>query len=91
MQKLLFINTVDQYPRSEAIGWTIEDGDKAQEKLQGGRAAYFHYPVGQIGNCKDNYCYPTVLHAMGDGWRVMGYPQRIQENGKDIWKWMLEK
>ncbi len=87
MQKVLFMTTEREDLRSEVVGWGCEDGDKVvdayydRSREVGNFARYGHanqIPVGLIrsGNV---ITYPTVLHALGDGWRLLAPPTSYQE------------
>lgn len=77
MQKVLRMSTRNSTLRSEAVGWSAEDGDEAAPYARTDR------PVGLMGYYRDWYCYPTPYHALGDGWKLLAPPVSYQENELD--------
>jgi len=81
MQKILTIGTETCSLRSKAQSWEWEDGDFPRQALTEFRDKYNYLslPVGLIrtGSC---HMYPTVLHAIGDGWKLLAPPE------KETWK-----
>jgi len=102
-QSILCIETTDNSLRSEAVGWgPYEDGQCVQNALQEYRSRRLtELPVGLIqGRLTGMPSYPTVLHAMGAGWRVMGPPTKEERSYMDgdghccfenYYTWWLEK
>jgi hypothetical protein len=102
MQKILFLTTEKDGLRNEVISWGNEDADCVQDAFfdRLGTKNEYQYlndiPVGLCGGMKymvPNY--PTVLHAMGAGWRLMGLPEKEEwvdsEGESRTWYvWMLE-
>lgn len=79
-QQVLLINTERAEIRNRAIGWSAEDGWQASEYARTDRA------VGLMGYFRGWYAYPTVYHAIGDGWRLLAPPVQ-EEDG--TWTWWL--
>jgi hypothetical protein len=77
MQKIMTCTTARADIRARIDGWTFEDGDLAVD-------APSH--VGMIGSPRFPL-YPTVLHALGDGWKLIGPPQPEA----DVFGWWLSK
>lgn len=96
MQKILCVGTADDSMRSAIEGWGVEDGDLVKEhhERHGSKYTYMNLPVGLVGSPK---CptYPTVLHAIGDGWKLLGPPTKWSaiHQGKEIggYTWWLVK
>lgn len=100
MQKIMSCSTPDSGLRSACDSWGFEDGDavdKAYTERLGGPHHYRHpnlVPVGLIGGGLGRFpCYPTVLHAIGDGWKLLSPPSRCTTviDGKEIvsFEWWL--
>ena len=88
--------------RSEIVGYSYEDTDgvhKAFHNRLGTKYEYRHpnlVPVGLIrGGGLEFRGYPTVLHALGDGWRLLGPPTSFKEKWGDeevdMSEWWLVK
>jgi hypothetical protein len=75
-QKILTMSTTKPTLRSAVDGWSIEDGNMVEPNK----------PIGLSGspNCPG---YFTPLHAIGDGWRLLGPP--VFEG--NLWTWWFEK
>lgn len=76
-QKILHISTMGNDLRSSVDGISAEDGELIKMDKE-------------IGFSKDMWVpfYKTVMHAIGDGWRLMSPPIKIDTNYYD---WWLEK
>ena len=84
-QTVLHIKTLWPTLRSEAVGWSIESGRIAHVEM--GMRGNKKIPVGQIGSPKgDGHLYPTVLHALGDGFKLITIPSRTE-----YYEWWLVK
>jgi len=91
MQKLLNCITHESTVRSTIQGWTFEDSDEVNEASA---ARYYQepntIPVGFIRSGLERYpCYPTVLHAMGDGWKLLAPPTESKVDDLPIFDWWL--
>jgi hypothetical protein len=92
-QTVLRISTNDSELRSNAIGWSIDSGSRAHMTM----ISMFGRPnkdieVGLIPSVSYCYTYPTVLHALGDGFRLLAPPTKhiinsITETYE--WEWWL--
>lgn len=108
MQKVLIISTERPQLRAATVGWSAEDGDNVLLSFQNvvhGKVKNFsrEFPatqnemmVGQIASYRGSYSYPTVLHALGDGWNLLAPPKEYSwENGQGSkvteWEWWLVK
>lgn len=97
MQKVLCVSTCDDNLRSTIDGWGWEDGDLVHQGLtELPKYNKLNIPVGLIrsGNIP---CYPTVLHAIGDGWKLLAPPTKFSytthSDGPEItgYSWWLVK
>ena len=81
-QKLLTLVTLSNHVRAKIDSLDAEDGELVKMNKEVGLSGCPHVPF-----------YPTVLHAIGDGWRLMAPPQFIAEYVKNTpaWEWWLEK
>ena len=107
MQKVLTMSTLKESLRAEVQGWSNEDGDyvkKAYTQRLGTQHEYPHVnavPVGLIGGSLQGISYPSVLHALGDGWKLLAPPRKYDyvthndERGNpvsiEMWDWWLVK
>lgn len=103
MQKVMICTTYQPSLRSEIDGLSFEDGDTVSVAWRERRGTGHEYkaqenvPVGLVGGSLTRKHYPTVLHALGDGWRLIGPPQRVEnlayrEAGTVVsWTWWLVK
>lgn len=87
-QNIMFAMTLEPDIRDGAWGWGVE-GPCSDSLIR------FHrdgdVDVGLLKNPKPLCCYETVLHAMHDGWRVMGPPRAIGTGDNKEWEWWLTK
>lgn len=103
MQKLLIVSTLKSSVRSEIQGWSTENADAVVVAYKERLGTKYEYPnpnevpVGLIGGSMgaSNH-YPTVLHAMGDGWKLMAPPTKYdypidEGNTVVMWEWWLTK
>lgn len=82
-QQVLVMATKDATLRSEATGWgPLEDGKVAHSYVDSYPS---HDKVGMIPGPKAWYSYPTVLHALGHGWKLLAPP--LQQ--EDEYEWWL--
>lgn len=100
MQKVLIVTTERSSMRSDIQGWTFENGNDVIEAFTKRIGTEFEYehineiPVGMIGGTYKAYaiCYKTVLHAIGDGWKLLAPPQEYKEsNLQTMYEWWLVK
>lgn len=91
MQRVLIVSTYSNRLRGEIIGWTYEDGDEVLNTVRRlGRYDRLDIPVGMISSGSlYKPSYPTVLHAIGDGWKLLAPPQEYKEGGKTCYEWWL--
>lgn len=88
MQKIIMLSTEKNGLRAEVVGWGWEDGDcvnRAWKERQGTKYEYASpndVPVGLIGSGKPPH-YPTVLHAIGDGWKLLAPAEKYEEQCYD--------
>ena len=80
-QKLLRMITLDRSLRSKVDSWDHEDGNMIDLQKE----------IGLSGS-PSGPCYQTVMHAIGDGWRLMAPPVFIKDYAKNIdgWEWWLQ-
>lgn len=84
-QMLLTMSTERCSVRADAVGWSCDDS-----------SLYAHgQPVGLTPAPQFNYCYPNVLAAMADGWKLLAPPMlpELDAPGDDWkeWRWWLVK
>lgn len=72
MQKVMSCTTQRADMRAPIDGWTFEDGDLV---VAGKMIGYTGSPIYP--------CYATVLHAIGDGWRLLAPPHRLADDEYD--------
>lgn len=89
MQKVLTMTTKHPFMRMESLGQTHEDGDQVTFAASEHRVDRNEVEVGLVNTM--NYkvpFYKTVLHAIGDGWKLMAPP--IEES-KEEYTWWLTR
>lgn len=85
-QQILRMTTIDKSLRADVDGWDGEDGHLIKQEKPIGLSAGLSF-----------FCYPTPMHAIGDGWRLMGPPQIVIDYDihnqpiRTCWEWWLEK
>lgn len=85
MQKILKMSTNGDSVRSTAHGWGAEDGDIASNDIALAMESNSNYrsskdvPVGMIHWYKGYCTYPTPLHAIADGWKLLAPPSCSEE------------
>jgi hypothetical protein len=72
--------------RAEIVSWSSENGNCVNDAFHdriGTKYEYKHVfdiPVGLMGGIKYMAVnYPTVLHAIGDGWKLLAPPTKYTE------------
>ncbi len=72
--------------RSDVEGWSYEDPSEVRKQFDkriGTPNQYdtiHHMPIGLVGSGNFNYSkYKTVLHALGDGWRLLSAPIKVDD------------
>lgn len=81
MQKILSLGTASCSLRANVESWGWEDGDCVAIAYTDhvSKYSYMNLPVGLIRSWVEppNKAphYPTVLHAIGDGWKLLAPPQ----------------
>lgn len=95
-QKLLILNTLRNSLRAEVDGWGGDDGNNIHLDKPIGLSMSLENRDMRIGGRWEFY--PTVMHAIGDGWRLMGPPVTVDNFCKDeygiimkAYEWWLEK
>jgi len=92
-QIVLRMSTKTNCLRSDAIGWSVDSANEARKEILRHKGCSFH--VGSIGAPIENYTFPTVLHALGSGFRLLAPPIAYTEtyyNGpSEEWEWWLVK
>jgi len=83
--KVLTVSTVYSELRSECIGWTCEDSEEVQKALTYYQCKISTLSVGQVFSAQKSYSYKTVLHAIGDGWKLLGPPSKINDKEFEWW------
>lgn len=101
MQKVLICNTKFNYLRDKIIDYGAESGDEVRAAI----STYFtdgkyHHtndvPIDGV-NKFDCPKYPTILHALADGWRLLAPPYSDTmslnqiNNIISVWTWWLVK
>ncbi len=76
MQQLLWMTTETHSPRSQVFGWSAEDPRLVEQGK----------PIGFTPGVKFFHTYETVMHALADGWRLLGPPSQA---AKQEWIWWL--
>lgn len=95
MQRVLIVSTYSNRLRGEIFGWIYEDGDQVLNTVRRlGKYDRTDIPVGMISSGMisgglSKLSYPTVLHAIGDGWKLLAPPQEYKEGGKTCYEWWL--
>lgn len=86
-QQILFISTLRDDVRSEAVGWACDDSSLVVPGL-----AIEFTPAPRF-----RFTYDCVLRALADGWQCLGQPERFVA-GTDVdgrplhqWYWMLSR
>jgi hypothetical protein len=101
-QDVFVCNTSEPNVRAAIEGWTFEqpeEVDLTYKMLRKERnpkyPSHNYVPVGLIasGN-RYNTLYTTVLHALGDGWRLLAPPQEHTETNAEgypykVYEWWL--
>lgn len=88
MQKVLTFFTKNDKLRSQADGWDWENGDLAHCNI--------NKEIGFIP-CGSEWLPPTPLHALGDGWKLLGPPVKQDEQVAEVtgyeynFKWWFVK
>lgn len=80
-QKILIMSTPSSDLRSEAEGWTCEDGDLVRS------VGMDHDDIWRVGAPKEFHAYAAPLLAIGDGWSLLAPPTK-EEDG---WTWWFTK
>lgn len=99
--KVLICTTLTPDLRSECVAWSYEDSSNVlteferQQRVNPGKySAPNQIPVGLIPSGVkrgSSYAYPTVLHALGDGWRLLAPPQPSDGPESSVeWDWWLD-
>ena len=90
-QQILTMSTYGSSLRSEAFGWSMEDGSniKIDQSIPIGLASKDRSKA--LHNLKFNY--DCVVRAMADGWRVMAPPTDFILGASEIccYEWWLER
>lgn len=80
-QMLLTISTNRCSVRDDAVGWSCDDSSLYIKNEHVG-----HTPAPKFG-----YCYPNVLAAMADGWKLLSTPLPPTTPTDREWQWWLVK
>lgn len=80
-QKILILVTERRSLRADVLGFSGEDGNLIK----------FDEPIGMSHTLKDYGNFPTPMHAIGDGWRLMGPPIPTPYQLISHYEWWLEK
>ena len=80
MQKILTFYTESDDLCANADGWDLEDGDYVSP-----------FDKSQFRSSPVPRCYPSPMHAIGDGWRLLAPPTLIEQIGNLKYKWWLVK
>ena len=102
MQQILIMNTSDASLRSNAWGWDVECGDTAyrdlrekalrmQDARERGVVTIDEAPVGFASHPRASYTHTTPLHAIAQGWRLMGPPVKQESEEQISYDWWFEK
>ena len=70
-QEILIMDTYKPALRSEAMGWDLESGVHAARSM---KQRGYGCEVGLIGSRMEWYSYPTPLHALGAGYKLLAPP-----------------
>lgn len=100
MQKVMTLTTAINSLRAQVQSWNLEDGDavylawrKRRDTIDG-CADQNSVPVGMIGGMtltNVTWKYPTVLHAIGDGWTLMSPPAEKKTGDLTEYQWWLSR
>lgn len=82
MQKVLAMTTRIGDLRSEAEGWSMEDGDL----VVWSSPRYPDAPVGLVPSPTRKYLPKTPLHALADGWKLLAPPEMIKNDDGSVYK-----
>jgi hypothetical protein len=95
-QSVLRMSTKGSGLRDEAQGWKQESGKEACIEMLKRSSPSIH--VGFIASCTENCSYPTVLHALGAGFKLLAPPTKHLlmaasecEAAQYEWNWWLVK
>lgn len=106
MQKILMCVTETPSLRAKITGWKFESGDAVWNAYSisfNGPEAFKtqnDVPVELIENMSSHSTstkYPTVLHALGDDWKLLGPPITYKQTigagvaSVEMWEWWLVK
>lgn len=81
MQKVLTITTSGSSLRHAAIGWSHCNPDYVlPEQIY---LSQKHIGLVRSHENNSNYCYPTVLQALADGWKLLGMPREYEQKYHD--------
>jgi hypothetical protein len=87
--KYLFVTTSRPDFRSPIDGWSHEDITESRKDLENwmerNQRNFFQCPVGMMGGGRGK-CYPTILHALVDGYELYSGPTLTEYND---YKWIL--
>lgn len=97
-QLVLTMSTKTSSLRSEATGWSLDSGLLAHNEIINRKDP--QVMVGLIPGKIEWYAYPTVLHALGNGFKLLAPPTMYKEvyskgesNERVVeeWEWWLVK
>jgi hypothetical protein len=90
MQEILIMTTEKRDMRAEVVGWSSADGNCVSAAFcsrigtKNEYASRNDIPVGLCGGMMYHPpSYPTVLHAIGQGWKLLAPPVEYMETGND--------
>jgi len=102
MQKVLWMSTNRSSIRDECNGWGYNDGNAVRDAFVDRLGTKYEYaymndiPVGLVRSWSPSSgqpprSYPTVLHALADGWKLLAPPTKYKEGSVIQYEWWLVK
>lgn len=80
MQKILILTTFSARLRAAVVGREAEGGEIISQNTD----------VGMVKEYQGEFRYLTVLHALGDGWKLLA-PPAMNSAYRVEWEWWLTK
>lgn len=97
MQKVATVTTERNSLRDEIIGWTLEDGNAVVCTAKREEVCIQALPIWKVfsGDLYSRETFPTVLHGLGLGWKLLAppleYTVEIDGKSRTMYDWWLVK
>ena len=93
MQKVLIMNTTQSSVRADVDGWSYEDSGYVRQQLNDAvtrnfrkYGSFYDVPIGLAASGHSgSVIYPTVLHALSDGWKLLSPPVKYSDSEYEWW------